>query len=213
MATLEELLDQIKDLDQRRDHDGLRQVRQEILTSFPETDEAVEAQYKLGLDLLFRQRELDKALEFFTEAAKRKHPYWSAAARTSLGLCLYHQRRLQKALFELRRVAYPEQPTVHSVTALSFMENIFSSEGEHDEAAKIRKDRIEQLELLIDENRANKGDVQERGLHLYQLGIALLDSGETDDAYEILEEARIMGPQVLGADVYRSVIDVLGQKP
>src|SRR5688572_24085030 len=110
MANLEALLNDLANLDAQHDLEGMRRIRQQIVSEHPESDAAVESMYKLGLDFLFRQRDLMAATESFSEAAKRKHPFWSNAARTSLGLCLYHQKRLQKALFELRRVAYPDVP-------------------------------------------------------------------------------------------------------
>ncbi|HET6345115.1 MAG TPA: hypothetical protein VFH51_09285 [Myxococcota bacterium] len=209
MADLKSLLKKLETLDASHDLDGLREVREEIVAEHPESEEATEALYKIGLDLLFRERKLDEAVERFDEAAKRKQPFWSAAARTSLGLCYYHQRRTQKALFELRKVAYSKSVTVHSVTALAFIENIFETEGKGEEAARVRKDRILQLEQVIQSNRQAKGDAAERGYHLYQLGLAQKDAHDPDAAKAALEEAKALGPQVLGADLYRSVVDAL----
>lgn len=209
MATLQSLLQTLAQCDAAHDHEGLRRARERIVAEFPESDEAVEAQYKIGLDLLFRERRLDAAVEHFAEAAKRKQPFWSAAARTSLGLCYYHQRRTQKALFELRKVGYSQSPSVHSVTALAFIENIFETEGKSEEAGRVRKDRVLQLEQVIQASRDNKGDLQERGYHLYQLGLALRDHGEAERAKQALQEAKDLGPEALGADLYRSVVDAL----
>jgi tetratricopeptide (TPR) repeat protein len=209
MPNLESLLNDLANLDAQHDLEGMRRLRQQIVQDFPDSDAAVEALYKLGLDFLFRQRDLLAAVESFEAAAKRKHPFWSAAARTSLGLCLYHQKRTQKALFELRRVAYPETPTPHSVTALSFIETIMLKEGSADEAKRARKDRIGQLEKLIAANEASSGPASERGYNLYQLGLALKDGGEDRAAKGVLEKAKALGPQVLGADLYRSVVDAL----
>ena len=209
MADLQSLLDELAALDTAHDFDGLRRVRERIIADFPESDAATEALYKVGLDMLFRQRKLDEAVEQFAEAAKRKQPFWSAAARTSLGLCYYHQRRTQKALFELRKVGYAKTPNVHSVTALAFIENIFHTEGNYEEAARVRKDRIVQLEQVIQQSRDSKGDAAERGYHLYQLGLALKDHDEPERAKGALEEVKGLGPQVLGADLYRSVVEAL----
>ncbi|MEO1480542.1 MAG: tetratricopeptide repeat protein [Myxococcota bacterium] len=208
MADLESLLNDLANLDAKTDLDGLRRVREQIITEHPESEAAVEAAYKVGLDLLFRERDLDAAVERFDAAAKRKHPFWSAAARTSLGLCYFHQGRTQKALFELRRVAYPDTPTSHSVTALAFIENIADREGGPDEARRVRKDRIKQLEELVEMSRAAH-DAHERGFYLYSLGQALKDQGEGDQAKAALEEAQALGPDVLGADLFRSVVSAL----
>jgi tetratricopeptide (TPR) repeat protein len=209
MADLQSLLSEMATLDAAHDFDGLRRVRERIVLEHPDADAAVEALYKIGLDLLFRERKLDDAVERFAEASKRKQPFWSAAARTSLGLCYYHQRRTQKALFELRKVGYAKVPNVHSVTALAFIENIFETEGNSEEATRVRKDRIVQLEQVIQLNRDAKGDAAERAYHLYQLGLALKDHREADRAKLALEEAKALGPQILGADLYRSVVDAL----
>jgi tetratricopeptide (TPR) repeat protein len=211
MANLEALLNDLANLDAQHDLEGMRRVRQEIVLGFPDSDAAVEALYKIGLDLLFRHRDLLAAIESFGEAAKRKHPFWSAAARTSLGLCLYHQGRTQKALFELRRVAYPDKPSVHSVTALAFIESIMAKEGSRDEVKKVQKERIGQLEKLVLANEEQGGDAAERGHHLYQLGLARLDAGDDKGGKRALDEAKALGPQVLGAELYRSVADVLGR--
>jgi tetratricopeptide (TPR) repeat protein len=208
MPNLEALLNDLANLDAQHDLEGLRRVREAIVTEHPDSEAAVEALYKIGLDLLFRARDLDSAVIKFEEAAKRKHPYWSGAARTSLGLCLYHQRRTQRALLELRKVAYPEKPNPHSVTALTFLEQIYANEGKRDEVKRIRKDRISQLEDLIRQSREH-GEPQVRGFHLYNLGIALRDQGEDARAKAVLEEAKSLGPDTLGADLYRSVIEAL----
>lgn len=209
MADLKSLLGELATLDAAHDFNGLRRVRELIVAEFPESDEATEALYKVGLDMLFRERKLDAAVEQFAEAAKRKQPFWSAAARTSLGLCYYHQRRTQKALFELRKVGYAKTPNVHSVTALAFIENIFHTEGNEEEAARVRKDRIAQLEQVIQLNRDGKGNMAERGYHLYQLGLALKDHDEPERSKGALEEAMNIGPQVLGVELYRSVVEAL----
>src|SRR4051794_10182930 len=106
MALLADLLTLLAELDASHDLDGLKQVRLRIVEQYPDSDAAGEALYKIGLDALFRQRQLEEAVSYFEQAAALKQPFWSAAARTSLGLCYYHQRRGQKALFELRKVAY-----------------------------------------------------------------------------------------------------------
>jgi len=208
MANLESLLNDLANLDAQHDLEGLRRIREQIVSEHPESEAAVEAIYKIGLDLLFRERKLGPAIEQFAEAASRKHPFWSAAARTSYGLCLYHQKRVQKALFELRKVAYPETATVHSVTALAFMEQIFATEDKPDEAVRVRRDRISQLESLIQESR-EAGLPQERGFHLYTLGLALKDHGEDGRGQAVLEDAKALGPDVLGADLFRSVVEAL----
>lgn len=210
IATLEHLLETVAQLDEKKELDGLRQVREQIVNAYPASDAAAEALYKIGLDALFRERNLDAAMEHFLAAIERKHAFWSAAARTSLGLCLYHQHRFQKALFELRKVAHANPPSSHSITALSFMEQIFMNEGQEEEAKRVRKDRIKQLELLVEQSQ-EQGANQEKGYYLFSLGVALLDQGEEDRAMDVLQKAKHLGPENLGAELYRSVVDILDQ--
>ncbi|MEM6558759.1 MAG: tetratricopeptide repeat protein [Myxococcota bacterium] len=208
MAELDLLLKDLADVDAKRDLDGLRRVREQIIAEHSDSDSAVEASYKIGLDLLFRQRDLQGAVEYFESATKRRHPFWSAAARTSLGLCYFHQGRVQKALFELRKVAYPAVATAHSVTALAFIENIAEAQGGPEEGRRVRKDRIKQLQQLVDSHE--HGDAaSERGFYLYSLGLALKDQGDSDGARAALEDAQQLGPEVLGADLFRSVVAAL----
>lgn len=208
MADLESLLNDLANLDAQHDLDGLRRVREQIVEHHPDSNEAAEALYKLGLDSLFRQRDIESAVGQFTLAAKRKVPFWSEAARTSLGLCYFHLKKTQKALFELRRVAYPDVPTHHSVTALTFIETIYTEEKNKAEAEKARKDRIGQLHKLVEATR-DPTQSAERGLYLYQLGMALMDGGEKAEARKAFEEAKGLGPDAIGADLFRSVVEQL----
>lgn len=208
MAELEALLHDLANLDAENDLDGLRRVREQIVAEHSGSEAAVEALYKLGLDALFRQRQMEAAMDKFQQAAKRKHPFWSPAARTSLGLCYFHQKRTQKALFELRRVAYPETPSPHSVTALSFIEAIYAEEQNAQEMLKVRKERINQLEKLIAEAKVNHKPA-ERAYYLYSLALAQRDNGEKRAAEKNLQEAKKLGPDVIGADLYRSIVEQL----
>ncbi len=202
MAQLDALLGELATLDARHDLEGLRRVREQIAAEHPGSDAAAEAIYKIGLDLLFRERRLDDAVQRFETAARRKAPFWSDAARTSLGLCLFHQNRSQKALLELRKVAYRDVPSAHSVTALSFIETIYEAEGKKPDAERARKDRIGQLAELVKPGRA--ATPAERGWFLYLLGVACRDQGDEGRARAALEDAKALGPDVLGADLFRA---------
>jgi tetratricopeptide (TPR) repeat protein len=209
MSKLDDLLSDLANFDAQHDLQGLRRTREAIVTEHPDSEEAVEASYKIGLDCLFRERDLVTAVERFEEAAKRKHAFWSAAARTSLGLCFHHQGRTQKALLELRKVAYPETPSSHSVTALGFIESILDQSGNTEDARRARKDRVKQLEQLLETARVN-GRGSDRGFYLHQLALALREQGEGGRAKELLNEAKDLGPEVLGADLFRAVASALG---
>jgi len=207
MSQLDALVRRLGELDAKADLDGLRQTREQIVAQHPDSDAAVEALYKVGLDLLFRERKLDEAVTRFDEAARRKTPFWSDAARVSLGLCLFHQRRTQKALLELRKAAYPAEPNAHSVTALAFIETIYESENKADEVKRARKDRIAQLEQLTRPGPTTTP--AERGHYLYLLGLACRDQGDDARAVKALEQARTLGPSALGAELFRAVGEAL----
>jgi tetratricopeptide (TPR) repeat protein len=204
MPELESLLRDLADRDAKRDLEGLRKIREEIVQHFPDSVAAAEANYKWGLDLLFRERSLDGAVEKFLAAAKGKNIYWALAARTSLGLCYYHQKRLQKALLELRKVAHIENPNSHSVTALSFLENIFQTEGQAQEAGRVRKERIKQLEKLVGE-AAQANNSRDHGHYLYSLALALKDEGEDNRAHDLLKQAKALGKAALGSELTRLI--------
>jgi tetratricopeptide (TPR) repeat protein len=174
----------------------------------PASDAAAEAQYKVGLDLLFRERRLEEAVVHFEAAARRPQPFWSAAARTSLGLCYFHQQKLQKALFELRKVAYAKAPNVHSITALAFIENIFSVQKQPEEASRVRKDRIVQLEQMVSHTKLTDGQLAERAYFLYQLAVALADqpdAGSRSRSVQLLQEAKDLGKAAVGDELYQSI--------
>jgi tetratricopeptide (TPR) repeat protein len=203
MADLEGLLKELDQQEAAGDLEGLWKTRQVIVANFGNTPEAVEAAYKVGLHYLFHLRDLDQAVTHFQAAAKHKDPYWSLAARTSLGICLFHQGRGQKALFELRRVGFTETPNDHSVTALAFMETIHAVEAQMDELNRVRTERIKQLYVLIEESRPSKD--QTFGQHLFSLATALVDEGDLKAAKACLDEAKELGPDVLGAELYSAV--------
>ncbi|MBN1960128.1 MAG: tetratricopeptide repeat protein [Deltaproteobacteria bacterium] len=207
MAQLDVLLSELANFDAQNDLEGLRRIREQIVAEHPQSVEAAEALYKIGLDLLFRERNLSEAMENFEEAAKRKVAFWSDAARTSFGLCLFHQRRPQKALLELRKVAYQENPSSHTVTALSFIEVIHESDGKTDEAKRTRKDRITQLEKLA--YQTENTQAAERGYYLYMLGLAYRDQGSDEIAIQTLQEAKAIGQEALGDELYRSITEAL----
>ena len=205
MADLEGLLKELAEQDLAGDVEGMWKTRQAIVAGFPDKEEAVEARYKVGLHYLFHLRDFDQAVTHFQQAATQKHPYWSLAARTSLGICLFHQGRGQKALFELRRVGFTENPNDHSVTALAFMETIHGVDGEMEELERVRTERIKQLRQLIEAQRTARD--QNFGQHLFSLATALVDAGDLTGATACLEEAKELGPDILGASLYSAVVN------
>lgn len=208
MSGLEALLNDLANLDAGHDLDGLRQVRERIVAEFPDSEPAAEAQYKLGLDLLFRGRDTRAAIECFKAAAGRKHPFWSPAARISMALCIYHRGDVQKAMFELRKVAYPEEPSANSVTALTFISTILEEIGSKpDELARARKDRVKQLERLA---KAASNRPAERAHYLHQLGLEALRDGDARTAEARFREAAAPGPEAIGADLHATLLLLIG---
>jgi tetratricopeptide (TPR) repeat protein len=193
----------LADLQRTTAPDALRALRETLVRDFPQSDAAAEACYKIGLDALFRQRNAESAIGWFSAATDCKHPFWSKAARVSLGLCLFHQGKHQKAIFQLRKVGFPETPDCHSVTALSFIELIFAELGNTEEVTRTRKVRHKQLETLIESPGLSH---RERGQYLFQHASVLRDLGDARAAKAALAEAKALGVDALGAELYRQVI-------
>ena len=188
--------------------DGMRRLRQAIVAEYPDSEFAAEARYRLGLDALFFGREIDRAMELFDEAGKTRHSAWAPAARTSLALCLMHLGREQKAMFELRKVAFVREPTAHSVTALTLMETFCARGKQAEELARVRKERIGQLERLAAAATTPVGD---RAQYLVQLGLAYIDTGDKRRGRTTLEQAKSLGPLALGAENHAQVLMALAQ--
>ena len=105
MASLKDLERDLARALKAGDLDQIASVRRTIASGFADTPAAAEANYRLGLDLLFRTKNVDEAAAHLREAAKTKAAPWSIAARVSLGLVMLRQGKAQQAIFELRRVA------------------------------------------------------------------------------------------------------------
>lgn len=203
MSDLEALLNDLANLEAQADLDGLRQARQQIVDQHPDSDQAAEAQYKIGLDLLFRNRDIPAAIECFKAAIKKKHPYWSPAARISMALCLYRQGSAQKAIFELRKSAFPEDPTPNSITALTFIELIFDETGKKEEAQRARKDRISQLKRILKLIAAD--EPQSRAHFLHQLGMEYQRDANHDKAEALFQEALDFGEEAIGTELFTAI--------
>jgi tetratricopeptide (TPR) repeat protein len=111
MATLLELERDLERALKLGDLDQIASVRRTIAGAHTDTPAGGEASYKLGLDALFRRKNLDEAAEHFRGALKSKSP-WSAAARTSLAIVQLKQGKVQQAMLELRKVASASPPTI-----------------------------------------------------------------------------------------------------
>ena len=63
-------------------------------------------------------------------------------------------------------------------------------------------------EKLIQKARKS-GEKAGLGQNLYSYGVALIDSDDVDGASAAFAEAKEMGPDVLGAELFRAVVDAL----
>lgn len=212
MAELQALTRQIALAEATQDFDAMRAARLAVVAHSPSSAAAAEALYKVGLDALFRARNLPDSIALFEQAAKSEHSFWSLSARTSLALCYLQQKRGQKALFELRKVAYGKEAGAHAVVALTFMEAIYAQDHKGDDAAKVRKDRQLQLLRLLGPAASGAHEPavkaltpQERGHYLHQLALTFDAPSDRARARAALNEAQALGPDALGAELWQAV--------
>lgn len=206
MAELQALTRQVAVAEATHDLDALREARLAVIAHSPASAEAAEAQYKVGLDVLFRGRNLAESVALFEQAAKSAHSFWSLSARTSLALCYLQQKRGQKALFELRKVAYGKEAGAHAIVALTFMEAIYAQEHKQDEVLKVRKERQAQLLRLLGASASGPQlTPQERGHYLHQLALTYEAPGERARARAALAEAQALGAEHLGEELWAAV--------
>lgn len=148
MASLEDLR---RDLDRAlaaKHEDNVAAVRTTIAESFPETPEGARARYELGLAALYRDKDLEAAANHFREAAKAKQKTWSHSARTSLGLVLLSQGKLQQAVFELRRAASATPPNLLVAQAAGMLHGALVQMGNKAEAQRARAQHLKILDDL-----------------------------------------------------------------
>lgn len=169
---------------QTDDPDRLDSVRRTIAEGHPETEAGAEAGYRLGLSALFRQQDLDDAVKWMRAAAKAKSETWSPRARTSLGLLLFRQGKVQQAVFELRRVAGRKPATLAVAEALGYMVIVHRETDNPREADRARTEQLKALRALTKD-----GDPEVSGLAHYMLAMELKFDGERRPAKEHLEAA------------------------
>ncbi len=208
MAALEELLQEIATQEENGNLDGLRAARKALLQEYPDCDEAAEILYKTGLDLLFFSHDQDGAIEAFKAAVAKKAPIWSGTARISLAICISRQGEASKALFELRKVAFPEVPDANSVTALAFMEYLFEESGNEDELARVRKERISQLKTLAKEADPDF-EAPVKAFYLKELALEYVRNKDLDLARKRFNEALELGEEAIGAELFAEINDLM----
>ncbi len=185
------LSDLMRDLDRALSAGDLERaasVRRTIAEAEPDSPEGAEANYKLGLNALFRERDLAEAAKFLRAAGKAKDPVWSAPARVSLGLVLFSQKKHQQAAFELRRVAGKKSQDLVAAQAWGLIVMVHRDEKKGAEAERARG---EQLKLLTKLTKSK--DPVTASVSLYTLGMELKHDGERGPAKERLQAALASG--------------------
>ena len=162
-----------------------------------------EAHYRLGLYELIQRRDIEQATHHFQESAGLKDPYWSLAARTSLAICLYRQGKVQKALFEFRRVGFSEVVNEHSVNALLMMGRLLREDGDKDESKRAFAEGLKRIKAKL------KATGEQRKEWLI-LGFEFaMESGANDDLERWQAELREFPSDELPAGVRRQ-LEALG---
>lgn len=184
MTSLEALTGDLERALELNDLDAAASVRRSIAQLFPDSAAGAEASFKLGLDALYRQGNLDAAADHLRAATKAKVPKWGVPARISLGLVLLRQAKPQQAIFELRRVATSEPPTALSAQAAGLVVVALNQQGKTSEA-----DRARQQHWRILERLAKQGSGVDQALGRFMLGIEKKFDGDRAGAKTNLEAA------------------------
>jgi tetratricopeptide (TPR) repeat protein len=177
-------------------------VRETIADAHGTTEAGAEANYKLGLAVLFGTGDLERAAERFRLAIQVKGSRWSGPARTSLGLVLHRLGKPQQALFELRKVAAAKPPSVASATALGLVALVLKDMNQPAEFERARKEQLKLLEGLL-----KAADAEEAALASYMLGMEYKYEGRRAEAKKYLERA--LASEALGPEEKARIEDAL----
>jgi tetratricopeptide (TPR) repeat protein len=157
--TLEDALAQMQQLESKGDLKGIIKLRAKIAQAFPNTPEAAESLFRLGLYFLFVENQPQAAMQTLEDAVKTKDPNWSKAARVSLASLHLREGKPQKALLELRKaLGEKEPPSIHTVSALSIMEAIHEEAEDHGKVRETKEEKVRHLQSLIASSRATEDD-------------------------------------------------------
>lgn len=157
--SLDALLAEMQALESKGDLRGIVKLRARIAAEHPDTPEAAEALFRLGLYFLFVESQPQAAMQTFEQAIKIKDPNWSKAARVSLASLYLREQKPQKALLELRKaLGEKEPPSIHTVSALSIMEAVHEQSGDAAEARKTKTEKVRHLEVLLQQAVAAADD-------------------------------------------------------
>ncbi len=159
-------------------------VRRLIATQYEETEDGVEACYKLGLDALFVRQDLEEAEKRFRAAVRAKSETWSASARVSLALVLLALGKSQQAVFELRKVARKEPPDILSAQAWGILEMSLRDLKNGEEAKRARHEHLKLLKRLATDESS-----EDAALAHFMLGMEYKHDGVRKEARQHLETA------------------------
>lgn len=200
--SIAELTARIRECEAKNDFMGIVRLRAQIARDFPNTPEAAEALFRLGLYFLFAQNDVPSAMQTLEDAIKTKDPHWSKAARVSLASLYLREQKPQKALLELRKaVNEKEPPSIHTVSALSIMEAVLEEQGNHAAAEKAKQDKLQHLAALADDART-KGEHGALAFYLVSLGQELLRIRQADAAKKTFDEVIALGPEKAGQQTF-----------
>lgn len=168
---------------EKNDLDAAASVRRTLVQAHGETEAGAEASYKLGLDALFRQRNMDAAAECFRTATKVKSA-WSLMARSALAMVLLRQGKAQQAVFELRRVAGTTPPTLISASAWGLLVLALKESKQLKEVEKARGEHMKALARLADTAAG-----EDRALASFMLAMEHKYNGEREPAKKYMLRA------------------------
>ncbi|MCC6808667.1 MAG: hypothetical protein IT381_14680 [Deltaproteobacteria bacterium] len=211
MATLDELLDNMKQCEAKGDLGGIVKLRARIARDFPNTPEAAEALFRLGVYLLFIENQPDAAKQTFEDAIKIKDPNWSKAARVSLASLYLREQKTQKALLELRKaLGEKDPPSIHTVSALSIMEAIHEEAGSSADVRNTKEEKVRHLNVLVQQSREAKDDGA-LAFFLFSLAQEQFALGMPAIAKNLLQEIIGMGAQRAGQGLVNQTQGLLKQ--
>jgi tetratricopeptide (TPR) repeat protein len=184
------LQDLLRDLEralESGDHDRVASVRRTIVHQFPETAAGAEASYKLGLDALFRKRNVDEAADHFRAALKAKST-WATPARTSLAIVLLRQGKGQQGMFELRKIASATPPTIAGAYAQGLLVLALREAKKGPEAEKAHQEHKRMLQKIAEISTG-----EDKALAHFMLGMEHKIDGEREPAKKQLQAALAVG--------------------
>lgn len=178
-----ELLRDLQRAVERAEPERVEELRRRLVELFPDAPESAEANFRLGLAALLRDKDPDQAEARLRAAIKAPDKALAAQARTHLGMLLFRRGKAQQAVFELRKVAGRSPPDLWSAQALALVHLVFRGQGNAPEAERARAEQLRLLEKL------SRGEGESQAFaHLF-LGMELKHDGRRDPARQHLTAA------------------------